>query len=54
MDLKNVCVYCGSSPTLDPVVEKEIRAFGRRFTFVRQGLSLLLALLIGALLGVLL
>ncbi|MFN7957017.1 MAG: hypothetical protein U0P46_01625 [Holophagaceae bacterium] len=32
----------------------EIRAFGRRFTFVRQGLSLLLALLIGALLGVLL
>jgi uncharacterized protein (TIGR00730 family) len=29
MDLKNVCVYCGSSPTLDPSVEKEIRAFGR-------------------------
>src|SRR5499427_2327831 len=29
MDLKNVCVYCGSSPTLDPSVEREIRAFGR-------------------------
>ena len=28
MDLKSVCVYCGSSAT-DPVVEKEIRAFGR-------------------------
>src|SRR5215468_1158520 len=29
MDLKNVCVYCGSSPTLDPNVEREIRSFGR-------------------------
>jgi uncharacterized membrane protein YraQ (UPF0718 family) len=32
----------------------EIRAFGRRFTVIRQSLSLLLALLIGALMGVLL
>ncbi len=29
MDLKNVCVYCGSSPDTDSAVEKEIRAFGR-------------------------
>lgn len=29
MDLKSVCVYCGSSPNTDPAVEKEIRAFGR-------------------------
>jgi uncharacterized protein (TIGR00730 family) len=28
MDLKSVCVYCGSSPNTDPAVEKEIRAFG--------------------------
>lgn len=32
----------------------EIRAFGRRFTLLRQGLSLILALLVGALMGVLL
>lgn len=32
----------------------EIRAFGRRFTLLRQSFSLLLALLIGALMGVLL
>ena len=29
MDLKSVCVYCGSSPNTDAAVEKEIRAFGR-------------------------
>ena len=29
MDLKSVCVYCGSSPDTDAAVEKEIRAFGR-------------------------
>ena len=32
----------------------EIKAFGRRFTVIRQTLSLLLALVIGALMGVLL
>ncbi|GLH72758.1 hypothetical protein GETHLI_12600 [Geothrix limicola] len=32
----------------------EVKAFGRRFTFIRQSLSLVLALLIGALMGVLL
>ncbi len=32
----------------------EVKAFGRRFTVLRQGLSLGLALLIGALMGVLL
>ena len=32
----------------------EIKAFGRRFTLIRQSLSLVLALLIGALMGVLL
>jgi len=32
----------------------EVKAFGRRFTFIRQFLSLILALLIGALMGVLL
>ena len=29
MDLKSICVYCGSSPNTDAAVEKEIRAFGR-------------------------
>ena len=38
MDLKNVCVYCGSSPTLDPPVETEIRAFGREL--VARGIRL--------------
>ena len=32
----------------------EVKAFGRRFTIIRQTLSLVLALLIGALMGVLL
>jgi len=29
MDLKSLCVYCGSSPSPDPAYEAEIRAFGR-------------------------
>ena len=29
MDLKSICVYCGSSPNTDAGVETEIRAFGR-------------------------
>lgn len=29
MDLKSVAVYCGSSPTKEPAIETEIRAFGR-------------------------
>ena len=29
MDLRSVCVYCASSPTIDPTIESEIRAFGR-------------------------
>jgi uncharacterized protein (TIGR00730 family) len=29
MDLRTVCVYCGSSPNKEPEIEKEIRAFGR-------------------------
>jgi uncharacterized protein (TIGR00730 family) len=28
MDLKSLCVYCGSSPSPDPAYEAEIRAFG--------------------------
>ncbi len=29
MDLKSICVYCGSSSVREPAVEAEIRAFGR-------------------------
>ena len=29
MDLRSICVYCGSSPVSEPVIEAEIRAFGR-------------------------
>jgi uncharacterized protein (TIGR00730 family) len=29
MDLRSVCVYCASSPTVDAAIESEIRAFGR-------------------------
>jgi uncharacterized protein (TIGR00730 family) len=29
MDLKSVCVYCASSPTNNPAIETEVRAFGR-------------------------
>lgn len=39
MDLKSVCVYCGSSPNTDPVVETEIRAFGRELA--RRGVRLI-------------
>ena len=38
MDLKSVCVYCGSSPNTDAAVEKEIRAFGREIA--ARGVSL--------------
>ena len=39
MDLKSICVYCGSSPNTDAVVETEIRAFGREIT--RRGIRLI-------------
>jgi hypothetical protein len=39
MDLKSICVYCGSSPNTDPAVETEIRAFGREIT--RRGIRLI-------------
>jgi uncharacterized protein (TIGR00730 family) len=29
MDLRSICVYCGSAPTKEPAIEAEIRAFGR-------------------------
>ncbi len=29
MDLRSVCVYCGSSPNTDPAVHVQIRGFGR-------------------------
>jgi uncharacterized protein (TIGR00730 family) len=29
MDLRSLCVYCGSSPSPDPAYEGEIRAFGK-------------------------
>ena len=29
MDLRSLCVYCGSSPSPDPAYEAEIRAFGK-------------------------
>jgi uncharacterized protein (TIGR00730 family) len=32
MDLRTVCVYCGSSPTKEPAIEAEIRAFGREIS----------------------
>ena len=38
MDLKRICVYCGTSSTRDPAVEKEIRAFGREIA--RRGIGL--------------
>ena len=39
MDLKSICVYCGSSTNTDAVVETEIRAFGREIT--RRGIRLI-------------
>jgi len=38
MDLKRVCVYCGSSPVRDEAVEKEIRTFGREIA--KRGIAL--------------
>lgn len=39
MELKRVCVYCGSSPAVkDPAVESEVRTFGRELA--RRGLEL--------------
>lgn len=29
MDLRSICVYCGSAPAKEPAIEAEIRAFGR-------------------------
>jgi uncharacterized protein (TIGR00730 family) len=39
VDLKSVCVYCGSSPNTDAGVETEIRAFGREIA--RRGIRLI-------------
>src|SRR5204862_6427625 len=36
--LQRVCVYCGSRPSLDKDVEKEIRTFGRELADRRIGL----------------
>jgi cytokinin riboside 5'-monophosphate phosphoribohydrolase len=38
MDLRTVCVYCGSSPNKEPAIEAEIRAFGREI--VQRGIRL--------------
>jgi uncharacterized protein (TIGR00730 family) len=38
MQLKNICVYCGSNPGTDPTVETEVRAFGREIG--RRGIRL--------------
>jgi uncharacterized protein (TIGR00730 family) len=38
MDLKSVCVYCSSSASPEPAVEKEIRLFGREL--VARGVGL--------------
>lgn len=38
MDLKNVCVYCGSSGLRDEAFEKEIRIFGREIA--KRGVGL--------------
>lgn len=38
MDLTRVCVYCGTSSTRDPAVEREIRAFGQELA--RRGIGL--------------
>lgn len=39
MDLKSICVYCGSSNTAEKAVETEIRAFGREIA--RRGIRLI-------------
>ena len=38
MDVRRVCVYCGTSSTRDPAVETEIRAFGSEIS--RRGIAL--------------
>ena len=39
MDLKNICVYCGSSSTMrDEAFEKEVRTFGREIA--KRGIGL--------------
>ncbi len=38
MELTRICVYCGTSSTRDPSVEKEIRAFGAELA--RRGIGL--------------
>jgi uncharacterized protein (TIGR00730 family) len=38
MDVRRVCVYCGTSATRDPAVETEIRAFGSEIA--RRGIAL--------------
>ena len=39
MDLKSICVYCGSSTTADRSIEAEIRAFGKEIA--RRGVRLI-------------
>lgn len=39
MDLRSVCVYCGSSPNKEPAIESEIRAFGQELA--RRGVRLI-------------
>ena len=38
MDLRSICVYCGSATTGDPAIEAEIRTFGREIA--RRGIRL--------------
>jgi uncharacterized protein (TIGR00730 family) len=38
MDVRRVCVYCGTSATRDPAVESEVRAFGQEIA--RRGVAL--------------
>lgn len=39
MDLRTVCVYCGSSPIQEPAIESEIREFGREIA--KRGVRLI-------------
>src|SRR5262252_9447503 len=39
MDLRTVCVYCGSSPIKEPAIESEIREFGREIA--KRGVRLI-------------
>jgi uncharacterized protein (TIGR00730 family) len=38
MDVRRVCVYCGTSATRDPAVESEVRSFGQEIA--RRGVAL--------------